>query len=101
MLHSAKRPMLAPLVLAASISSVGAANAQTFNVIYTFPGGAGGALPLGKIATDSSGNIWGTTISGGTAGFGIIYKVSPAGTGSVVYSFPAPGHHSTQLDPEG
>ena len=37
-----------------------------------------GSGPESKVVSDSSGNLYGTTVSGGTAGLGTIYKITPA-----------------------
>jgi uncharacterized repeat protein (TIGR03803 family) len=48
-------------------------------VIHNFSG-RDGALPEGDIIFDQSGNIYGTTISGGL-GIGVIYELTPSGGG--------------------
>lgn len=52
------------------------------SVIYTFTGGAtDGEVPYGGLVRDSSGNLYGTTVSGGTGpcsqGCGLVFKLSP------------------------
>src|SRR5579863_3202886 len=74
-------------LLAASIPSL----AQTYSVLYSFPGGTEGAFPFGTITRDHKGNIYGTTYNtdganGGT-GFGVIYKISSAGVETVMHPF--------------
>ena len=44
------------------------AEGQTFNVIYSFPGGADGASPQAGLTMDAAGNLYGTTESGGYTG---------------------------------
>ena len=59
-------------------------------VLYSFTGGADGNGPFSDLIFDSGGNIYGDTSFGGTDGAGVVYKLTPAGTGyteSVVYSF--------------
>jgi uncharacterized repeat protein (TIGR03803 family) len=46
-------------------------------VLYTFTGGADGAIP-GSIILDSSGNLYGTTTLGGTQGGGTVFKLTGA-----------------------
>jgi uncharacterized repeat protein (TIGR03803 family) len=65
------------------------ASAQTLTTLYSFPGapGDGGELDGGLIA-DAAGNLYGTTFGGGSGnGYGTIFKLTPAGTESVLHSF--------------
>ena len=64
-----------------------------FKLLYTFSGGADGGIPYGRVITDTSGNIYGTTFWGGNLncnsgnGCGVVYKLAKAGTETVLYSF--------------
>lgn len=59
--------------------------------LYTFLGGSDGSYPNGGVIFDSSGNLYGTTISGGTANKGIVFKLTHNSNGSwsesILYSF--------------
>src|ERR1035438_6034230 len=50
-----------------------------------------GSEPLGGVILDSAGNLYGTTLSAGTTpqgyGWGTVYKLAPAGTETVLYTF--------------
>ncbi|HTR25001.1 MAG TPA: choice-of-anchor tandem repeat GloVer-containing protein [Terriglobales bacterium] len=59
----------------------------TVTVPYRFTGGADGLCPYGNLVKDAKGNLYGTTYRGGTAGRGNVYKLSPDGTLTVLYSF--------------
>src|ERR1700694_158632 len=67
----------------------------TEHVLYTFSGGADGALPFAGVIRDSSGNLYGTASAGGNpacmGGCGVIFKLKPSAMGpwteSVLYSF--------------
>jgi uncharacterized repeat protein (TIGR03803 family) len=63
-------------------------------VLYTFQGTPDGSIPNGLIF-DSSGNLYGTTQSGGTADLGAVFELSPNGSGgwkeTVLYSFQGSG----------
>lgn len=47
-------------------------------VLYSFSG-SNGSYPQGDLTFDSAGNIYGTTINGGTPGWGVIYKLTNNG----------------------
>lgn len=49
----------------------------THTILYTFTGGADGAEPGSDLILDKQGNLYGTTIGGGTLGLGVVYKVTP------------------------
>ena len=51
------------------------AQAQTFQVIHNFTGGADGATPNGSLAMGLSGDIYGTTVYGGVHGNGAIFEI--------------------------
>ncbi len=65
------------------------------NTLYLFPGdGSGGAFPEGDLAFDQAGNIYGSVDAGGGGncyeGCGLVYKLTPSGSGyteSVIYAF--------------
>lgn len=59
--------------------------------LWNFSGNfSDGQYPLGTLVLDASGNIYGTTATGGKHGGGTVYEVKPSGTSStetVLYSF--------------
>jgi len=62
----------------------------TEQVLYNFQGGSDGWQPVGGMVFDSAGNLYGTTIAGGTLDCGTIFELSPNGSGwthKVLYSF--------------
>jgi len=64
----------------------------TMTTIYGFAGPPGdGAVPVDTLIVDATGNLYGTTLFGGTDHMGTIFKLAPASRGgwteSVVYSF--------------
>jgi uncharacterized repeat protein (TIGR03803 family) len=67
------------------VFKVNAAGEET--VLYSFTGGSDGGFPYGGVVQDSSGNLYGTTNGGGTAGFGVVFKLDTAGNETVLYSF--------------
>jgi len=56
-------------------------------VLYAFAGGADGANPASALVRDSAGNLYGTTLNGGTSGAGTVYKIDPSGQKTALYSF--------------
>jgi uncharacterized repeat protein (TIGR03803 family) len=69
-------------------------------VIYRFTGGSDGANPLGDLIFDQSGNIYGTAVNGGSFA-GVIYKLTPSGSGwaeTVLYS---PQDSNNGINPYG
>jgi uncharacterized repeat protein (TIGR03803 family) len=63
----------------------------TETVLYAFGSFAGdGAYPYASLLADASGNLYGTTFSGGTNGLGTVFKLTPSGTSwteTVLHSF--------------
>ncbi len=62
----------------------------TLSVIYNFQGGNDGAGPLGNLAMDAVGNLYGTATYGGAHGYGTVFKLVRNGaswTFQLLYSF--------------
>ena len=62
----------------------------TEHVLYSFQGTDDGGLPFGGVIFDSAGNLYGTTLGGGSGGGGTVYELSPSGdtwTFKLLYSF--------------
>lgn len=68
-----------PILLLAVVCSVKAQPVSSGKVIYTFQGGADGSEPYSDLTLDASGNLYGTTFSGGTGcngyGCGTVYEL--------------------------
>jgi uncharacterized repeat protein (TIGR03803 family) len=56
-------------------------------VLYSFTGGVDGGSPQNSLTSDSAGNLYGTTYSGGAANMGVVYKLDTAGQETVLHSF--------------
>jgi uncharacterized repeat protein (TIGR03803 family) len=56
-------------------------------VLHQFTPPAKGATPFAGVIGDSSGNLYGTTESGGQANKGVVYKLDHTGHETVLYSF--------------
>jgi uncharacterized repeat protein (TIGR03803 family) len=81
------------------------------SVFYSFAGPAlglppDGNEPLGGLIRDAAGNLYGTTLHGGTttvcgtdqpswAGCGIVFKLDPSGTETILYRFASNGGDGT------
>ncbi len=61
--------------------------AGQYTVLHTFVGRADGVNPFAGVVRDSAGNLYGTTLYGGPANAGVVYKVDPAGRETVLHSF--------------
>ncbi|HEX4157699.1 MAG TPA: choice-of-anchor tandem repeat GloVer-containing protein [Rhizomicrobium sp.] len=56
-------------------------------VLYSFTGGADGAYPYSGLVFDEAGNLYGTTCCGGANAEGNVYKLTPKGVETTLYSF--------------
>jgi uncharacterized repeat protein (TIGR03803 family) len=56
-------------------------------ILYRFGDVPDGASPLGGVALDSSGNIYGTTWLGGVYSFGTVFSLDSSGNETVLHSF--------------
>jgi uncharacterized repeat protein (TIGR03803 family) len=67
----------------------------TYTVLHAFAAGSDGAFPNGRVTIDAAGNLYGTTIGGGTGpcdfdppnGCGTVFKTAPDGTTTILHSF--------------
>jgi len=78
------------IVLVPAVVGTKSAEAQTFKVLYSFTGGADGGEPLAGLVRDAAGNLYGTTLyggSGGPYGNGVVFELDNAGTETVLYTF--------------
>ena len=62
-------------------------------VVYSFKGGSDGANPFTGLVRDAAGNLYGTTLDGGSStacginGCGTVFKLDPSGNETVLHSF--------------
>jgi uncharacterized repeat protein (TIGR03803 family) len=59
----------------------------TFTNLYSFTGGSDGGNPWAGLAQGSDGNFYGATPAGGTNGVGNVFRISPSGAFTNLYSF--------------
>jgi uncharacterized repeat protein (TIGR03803 family) len=63
----------------------------TYMNLYSFGGSpADGNFPVGGLAYGDDGNFYGTTQDGGANGYGTVYRISPSGSETNLYSFGGP-----------
>ena len=55
-------------------------------LLHSFTGAADGGDPYAGVIFDPAGNLYGTTCKGGTAGFGVVFKLNAAGQETVLYT---------------
>jgi len=60
-------------------------------VLYAFPDGQERLFTTGKLILDSQGNLYGVDQTGGASGNGSIFKLTPSGVFTVLYSFTGKG----------
>ena len=62
----------------------------TLTTLYSFcsqPNCTDGSEPWAGLVQARDGNFYGTTVSGGANGYGTIFKITPSGTPTILYSF--------------
>jgi uncharacterized repeat protein (TIGR03803 family) len=59
----------------------------TETVLYAFGLPPDGQTPESALVMDSAGNLYGTASNGGAHNDGIVFKISPTGTETILYSF--------------
>jgi uncharacterized repeat protein (TIGR03803 family) len=61
--------------------------AGALTTLHTFAGGSDGDYPYAALIQAINGDLYGTTLYGGANDSGTIFKITPSGTLSIVYSF--------------
>jgi uncharacterized repeat protein (TIGR03803 family) len=72
------------------LGAVMGGNAFAWNnekVLHSFSGSLDGTLPVAELITDSAGNLFGTASQGGASNGGTVFKISPDGAFTLLYSF--------------
>jgi len=76
------------IVLLPALAATPSAQAQTYSVLYNFTGGSdGGYSEYANLIQDKAGNLYGVASSGGTDYCGVVFKLTPSGTETVLWSF--------------
>lgn len=61
--------------------------AGALTTLHSFFHGTDGSEPFARLVQAADGNFYGTTVSGGANGFGTVFKMTPTGTLTTLYSF--------------
>ncbi len=86
-LRAANAALASAVALLLGIVTTQSAQAQTFTVLHNFTGSPDGAWPYASLVRDPAGNLYSTTDAGGAYGYGTVFKLSPSGKETVLYSF--------------
>ena len=89
--------------------AIGASEASTTEVIYSFAGDDDGEYADTDVAIDAAGNLYGTSVLGGEVGGGTVWQLAPSGNSwvhTVLYSFTGgtdggEPYKGVTLDPQG
>jgi uncharacterized repeat protein (TIGR03803 family) len=96
-----KRALSLLFILTAFAMSAQLAHGQTFTVLYNFiQQGAGGSNPNAGVTMDAAGNLYGTTVEGGTENGGTVFKLTRRNGAwilSSLYSFQCCGDGSEPM----
>ncbi|HEY6290812.1 MAG TPA: choice-of-anchor tandem repeat GloVer-containing protein [Terriglobia bacterium] len=86
-LRGVSRALWYLIVLVVAAIRTRSAQAQTYSLLYSFQCGMDGSNPYGGLVRDGSGNLYGTTYDGGTLGHGVVFKLVPSGSLTVLHTF--------------
>ncbi len=75
------------LLVALLRSGAGAADEAILYRFCSQSNCADGQYPFGSLLADDAGNLYGTTSAGGAYGLGVVFKLTPGGTETVLHSF--------------
>jgi uncharacterized repeat protein (TIGR03803 family) len=78
-------------VLALCATTAIALPAQTLTTLFSFDG-TDGAVPQAGLVQATNGDLYGTTVSGGTNTNGTVFKITPGGALTTLYSFCSLGY---------
>jgi len=75
--------------------------AQTYTNLLTFNGNNGGQPQNMSFVEGTDGNLYGTALAGGVEGKGMVFKITPSGTLTTLYSFCAQDNCADGASPYG
>jgi uncharacterized repeat protein (TIGR03803 family) len=73
----------------------------TLTTLHSFDGGTDGAFPYAALVQATDGNFYGTAIAGGANGAGTVFKITPGGTLTTLYSFCSQTNCTDGAEPYG
>ncbi|HWY55663.1 MAG TPA: choice-of-anchor tandem repeat GloVer-containing protein [Terriglobales bacterium] len=76
--------LIVTVVILALATRAGAQN--KYEVLHKFKGGKGGVNPYAGLVFDGAGNLYGSTLGGGTYGDGVVFKLTPKTDGKWIQS---------------
>jgi uncharacterized repeat protein (TIGR03803 family) len=83
--RSSTRLVLA--LVGATALAVPCAQAQSLSVVHNFTGGSDGGNPVDGFVMGPTGNLYGTAVSGGDSGNGVVFRITGNGREVVLHSF--------------
>ncbi len=96
------------LIMLMTIATYASAASWKEQVLYSFQGSPDGAIPVGGVVFDKSGNFYGATTDGGQYGeLGVVYELSPPAkkgdpwTESLIYQFLGKKGYNDGMNPVG
>jgi len=70
-------------------------------ILHLFDGTDGTAPYAGRLVRNNAGNLYGETLIGGPSGDGVVFRLDPAGSETILYGFPPSDHKKNGDEPEG
>src|ERR1700678_3919154 len=79
--------LLACMLAALGVAPAAAQAPPAETVLYNFAALPNGASPAAGVVSDAAGNLYGTASAGGAFKSGLVYKLTPAGEETILYTF--------------
>jgi len=79
--------LVIPVILLVLAGRTFNTDAQTETILYSFGGSTNDGSSPNGLVQGRDGNFYGTTSSGGTSNAGTVFRISPSGTHTTLYSF--------------